>query len=272
VGGPVIFALAFSLLVAFFWLKRFRKMDKYEKEPERLIYFVFFAGALATIPSFILESPLQILGQTKPPLLKDLFLSFLWVGIVEEFFKYLAVRLTVYRSKEYNEVMDGMIYMISAALGFAATENVAYMLGVGFFVGVLRAVLSYLGHVSFSAILGYYMAKAKMEGQRNWLWIGFIWAITLHWLYDVFFVVGTLQPSGGFLLLGLMVWLFGLILTFILIKRAQAVSPFRAVHILPKRLTRQCQACGKTVSAKAWICHHCGEPLKLEEEDLTLKA
>ena len=58
-GGPVIFAFAFSLLVALYWLKRFRKMDKYEKEPERLVYFVFFAGALATIPSVILESPLQ---------------------------------------------------------------------------------------------------------------------------------------------------------------------------------------------------------------------
>lgn len=268
----MIFALAFSLLVALFWLKKFRKMDKYEKEPERHIYLVFVAGALATVPSIILESPLHFTLSPRPSDLSPLFFSFLWVGIVEEFFKYLAVRLTVYRSKEFNEVMDGMIYMISAALGFAAAENVGYMMGVGFFVGVLRAILSYLGHVSFSAILGYYLAKAKFERQRSWLWIGFIWAISLHWLYDAFFVVGTIQSSGGFLLLGLMVWLFGLILTFVLIKKAQAVSPFRTAHLLPKKLTRQCQACGKTVSAKAWICHHCGEPLKLEEEELTLKA
>ena len=268
----MIFAFAFSLMVALFWLKKFRKMDKYEKEPERLIYLVFFAGALATIPSVILEYPLHLTTSPKASAIQDLFFSFLWVGIVEEFFKYLAVRVTVYRSSEFNEVMDGMIYMISSALGFAATENIGYMMGFGFFVGILRTILSYLGHVSFSAILGYYLAKAKIEKQRNWLWVGFIWAISLHWLYDAFFVIGTVQASGGLLLLGLMVWVFGLTLMFILIKRAQAVSPFRTVHILPKRLTRQCQACGKTVSAKAWICHHCGEPLKLEEEDLTLKA
>ncbi len=119
-GGSVIFAVAFSILVALFWLKRFRKLDKYEKEPERLIYLVFFAGALATVPSIILEFPLQLTAHGKPLPLKDLFLAFLWVGVVEEFFKYLAVRLTVYRSNEFNEVMDGMIYMISAALGFAA--------------------------------------------------------------------------------------------------------------------------------------------------------
>ena len=271
-GGPVIFAFAFSILVALLWLKKFRKMDKYEKEPERLVYRVFIAGFLATIPSILLESPLQITSKPNLTPIEDVFLAFLWVGMVEEFFKYLAVRLIVYRSKEFNEVMDGMIYMISAALGFAAAENIGYMIGFGLFVGILRSILSYLGHVSFSAILGYYLGKAKIEGKRNWLWIGFIWAICLHWLYDAFFVVGTVHSSGGFLLLGLAVWLFGLILTFVLIKRAQAVSPFRTAHILPKRLTRRCQACGKTVSVKAWICHHCGEPLKLEEEDVTLKA
>jgi RsiW-degrading membrane proteinase PrsW (M82 family) len=268
----VILSLAFSLLVALFWLGKFRKMDKYEKEPERLIYLTFFAGVFATFPSMILEFPLQMSGHPFPPSLKDFFLSFLWVGLVEESFKYLAVRLTVYRSIQFNEVMDGMIYMISAALGFAATENVGYMLGFGFSVGFLRAILSYLGHVSFSATLGYYMGKAKIEGRRGWLWVGFMWAISLHCLYDTFFVIGSVKESGGFFLLGLMVWIFGLMLTLILIKKAQAVSPFRTTHILPKRLTQKCQACGKTVSSKAWICHHCGEPLTLEEQEVTLKV
>ena len=268
----MILALAFSFLVALFWLSKFRKMDKYEKEPERLVYLAFFAGMLATVPSVLLESTLHLSLHSGILPLKELLLSFLWVGIVEEFFKYLAVRLTVYRSREFNEVMDGMIYMISAALGFAATENVGYILGFGIYVGFFRAILSYLGHVSFSAILGYYMAKAKMEGRRKWLWVGFILAVFLHFLYDAFLVIGSTEGSADFLLLGLAVWTLGLVFTLILMKRAQAVSPFRTTHILPKRLTRLCQACGKTVSSKAWICHHCGEPLTLDEEDITLKA
>jgi RsiW-degrading membrane proteinase PrsW (M82 family) len=268
----VIFSLLLSLLVALFWLKWFRRMDKYEKEPERLIYLAFFAGVLAVFPSILLEIPVHWTGRFKPSSLTPLFLSFLWVGGVEEFFKFLAVRLTVYRSIQFNEVMDGMIYMISAALGFAAAENVGYMLGLGFSVVFVRAILSYLGHVSFSAILGYYLAKAKMESRGEWLWIGFSLAVALHWLYDAFLVTGMVKGSAGFFVLGLLVWTFGLLLTFILIKKAQAVSPFRTAHILPKRWTRSCQACGKTVSARAWICHHCGEPLALEEEEITLKA
>jgi RsiW-degrading membrane proteinase PrsW (M82 family) len=268
----MIFAIAFSILVALFWLKWFLKKDKYEKEPERLIYLTFFAGVLSTAPSLLLESFFRLRDQDSTVVLRDIFLSFLWVGIVEEFFKYLAVRLTVYRSKEFNEVMDGMVYMVSAALGFAATENVGYMLGFGYGVGFLRAILSYLAHISFSAILGFYMGKAKIEGKKNWIFVGFIFAVPLHCLYNSFFVLGTAQTSGGFFLLGLIVWAFGLILTLVLVKRAQEISPFRVAHILPKKLTKQCQACGRTVSSKALICHHCGESLTLDEEEVTLKV
>jgi RsiW-degrading membrane proteinase PrsW (M82 family) len=266
------FDLLFSFLVALFWLRWFRKKDKYEKEPERLIFLTFVAGMLATLPSILLETFLHLRDQDGTVIVRDLFLSFLWVGIVEEFFKYLAVRLTVYRSNEFNEVMDGMVYMVSAALGFAATENVGYMLGFGYAVGFHRAILSYLAHISFSAILGYYMGKAKIEGKKNLIFVGFILAVSLHWLYNSFLVLGTAKTSGGFLLLGLMVWLFGLILTLVLVKRAQVVSPYRTAHVLPKRLTKPCQACGKTVSSKALVCHHCGESIPLDEEDVTLKV
>ncbi len=268
----MIFAVAFSILVALFWLRWFRKKDKYEKEPERLVFQAFFAGALATVPSVFLESLLCLRDWGSNVVLRDFFLSFLWVALVEEFFKYLAVRMTVYRSIQFNEVMDGMVYMVSAALGFAAIENVGYMLGFGYAVGFSRAILSYLAHISFSAILGFYMGKAKIEGRRNFILTGFIFAVLLHWLYNSFLVLGTAKASGGLLLLGLMVWVSGLILFLALVKKAQAISPFRLAHILPKKLTKPCPSCGKTVSAKALICHHCGESLPLEEEEVTLKA
>ncbi len=266
------FDILFSLLVALLWLKWFRKKDKYEKEPERLVYLAFFAGVVATVPSVLLESFLRLHNQDSTVPLQNLFLSFLYVGAVEEFFKYLAVRLTVYRSKEFNEVMDGMVYMVSAALGFAATENVGYMLGFGYAVGFPRAVLSYLAHISFSAILGFYLGKSKIEGQKSLIWAGFALAISLHCLYNSFLVVGTAKSSGSFLLSGLAVWVFGIILTLYLVKKAQAISPFRTAHLLPRRLTKQCPACQKMVSSKTLVCHHCGESIPLDEEEVTLKA
>ncbi len=76
-GGSVIFAIAFSILVALFWLRWFRKKDKYEKEPERLIFFAFVAGVLATLPSVLLESLFRLREQNSPLLLPNLLLSFL---------------------------------------------------------------------------------------------------------------------------------------------------------------------------------------------------
>jgi len=263
----VILALVFSILVALFWLSRFRKMDKYEKEPERLIFLTFFAGALATVPSVILENLFHPESGMPSPLLGAVLLSYLWVAIVEEFSKFFAVRLTVYRSKQFNEIMDGMIYMISSSLGFAATENIGYMLGFGFSTGILRAILSYLGHISFSAILGYYMGKARIEGKKHWLWVGIFFALLLHWLYDAFIVLGAIRTSGGLLFLGLLVWSLGLIFTLYLMKKAQAASPFRSCQILPVRMTQPCQACGKTVPRKAPICHHCGQSLSPDHEE-----
>jgi hypothetical protein len=69
-----------------------------------------------------------------------------------------------------------------------------------------------------------------------------------------------------------MVWVLGLILALILVKKAQAVSPFRTAHILPRRLTKECPTCKKTVPSKALVCHHCGESIPLDEEEVTLKA
>ncbi|NWG04376.1 MAG: PrsW family intramembrane metalloprotease [Syntrophaceae bacterium] len=268
----MIFAVVFSLIVALLWLRWFRKKDKFEREPERLIFLAFVAGTLATLPSVLLESLLHLRDQAAAMNWQNLFFSFLWVGMVEEFFKYLAVRLTVYRSKQFNEVMDGMVYMVSAALGFAATENVGYMLGFGYTIGFPRAILSYLAHISFSAILGFYMGKAKIEGKKNWIFVGFIFAVPLHWFYNSFLVLGAATSSGGLLLLGFLIWVFGFSLTLALVKKAQKISPYRLAHLLPKRLTRPCDACGKTVPSSALICHHCGQSLTLEEEEVTLKA
>jgi RsiW-degrading membrane proteinase PrsW (M82 family) len=146
------------------------------------------------------------------------------------------------------------------------------MLGFGYAVGFPRAILSYLAHISFSAILGFYMGKAKIEGKKNWILVGFILAVPLHWLYNSFLVLGTAKTSGGFILLGLMVWVLALILTLVLVKRAREISPFRVAHILPKRLTKRCQACGRTVPSKALACHHCGESIPMDEEEVTLKV
>ena len=85
----------------------------------------------------------------------------LWAG-VEEYLKYAAAYKAALRKKAFDEPVDALIYLITAALGFAAFENVLFVLkdfGMqGFLPGILSANFRFLGptlvHVASSALVG----------------------------------------------------------------------------------------------------------------------
>ena len=95
--------------------------------------------------------------------------SFMFLGAIEELFKFLAVYIFIARRKDFDEPVDAMIYMIIAALGFAAVENVASVLhqaneifkGEGAVeVASLRFIGATLLHSLSSAFVGYYWGMA----------------------------------------------------------------------------------------------------------------
>ncbi len=104
--------------------------DKYEKEPKRLLLYTFLLGAIISI---LITTILYVLTDLVLPLnestLFQLFIkAFLVVGLIEEFSKYVIVRYFAQPKKEFNEPFDGIMYAVVASLGFAATENVIYVL------------------------------------------------------------------------------------------------------------------------------------------------
>jgi len=98
------------------------------------------------------------------------------VGIVEEFFKYLAVRLTVYRSEQFNEVMDGMVYMVSPhwVLQPQKMWDICWDLVTRW---ISRAILSYLAHISFFGDPRILHGEGKDRRKKNWILVGFIFAV-----------------------------------------------------------------------------------------------
>ena len=213
---------AVSILPGLAWLYFFYKKDKYEPEPTRLVLLAFFYGALAIIPVGIIEFPFSNSIANPPNLLTLLFLSVVVIGITEEVAKFAVIRYTIYRSEEFNEVMDGIIYSVSAGLGFATLENFLYSVVFGLRVGIARALITSLLHASFSGIMGYYLGRAKFEPEENWIKKGLVQVILAHGLYD-FLVLGELVPlvfvylivAGFYLYLGR------------LINSALALSPFQ---------------------------------------------
>jgi RsiW-degrading membrane proteinase PrsW (M82 family) len=182
------------------------------------------------------------------------------VALVEESSKYLAVRVSVYRSREFNEPMDGLVYGAIAGLGFAAPENLLYVLSRGAGLGVIRAVLSVPGHALWGSIIGYYLARQKFTGARRSGLVGLSVAVMLHAAFD-YGLVG-MDPLAGFMIaIGVVV--IGWIMFFRFTRTAHKASPFRPeAHAirLSGAPTKYCTNCGALILAEDGFCRSCGAP------------
>lgn len=225
-----------------FWMWFWWRKDRFEKEPARYLVITFFLGALVLIPAAILETVLQ---------------TGIWVvdevmvGVIEEFSKFLAVYLFVFRKSEFNEVMDGIVYAAAAALGFASLENFLYIFGYGAGVMVGRAVFSTLGHVLFSAFWGYALGLKKIEG-RNVVFTGLILAAGTHAIYNMLLE----SVCGIVLMIALILALY--IITSRRVKYSLSVSPFRTGRPPKAAAVVRCPNCGTEIDTETVFCPNCG--------------
>ena len=155
------------------------KKDRVEKEPPLLLCALFLSG-IAIIPFVILvSSGLSGLfesmfipfaeetgfGYELNRYLFSLYIAcdtFIGVALVEEGFKWLALLLITRKSKHFNSLFDGVVYAVFVSLGFAATENVMYVLKNGFENAAARAVTAVPGHVFDAVIMGYFYSLWKI--------------------------------------------------------------------------------------------------------------
>lgn len=204
----IAISLLIALAPALFLIWYFNHRDKYEPEPKRKILKIFLLGAMMVIPAAIAE-PLLInaVGKVVGGLFNIFIISFFIIAPIEEILKYFAVRRWIYRSTEFNEIMDGIVYGVSASLGFATVENVLYVFQFGMTTGIIRAFFAVPAHACFGALMGYYMGLAKFNhAQESRLIIrGILLATLLHGLYDF---LSLTQSSFSSLVILLLVILF----------------------------------------------------------------
>lgn len=192
-----------SLAPGLFWLWYFNRYDVREKEPAARLGICLLAGALAVVPALSWEAPFRELLQGSPPLPVRLAASFLVVGLGEELFKLLAVYLASFHSREFNEPMDGIIYAISAAIGFSVVENILYISAFGLAVAPLRGTVATLAHIAFSGLAGYYLGQAKFADRPlPSIALGLIVAAFAHGLYDFLLITQLVTPLVLVLLIG----------------------------------------------------------------------
>jgi RsiW-degrading membrane proteinase PrsW (M82 family) len=191
-----LLALAVAPALALFLFFYFR--DKYRKEPVGPLVVTFLLGAVVLVPSFALSSMVQRLvgwSSRTPSLLHAFLGAVLIVGVIEEGWKFLVVRYYAYNRPEFDEPYDGIMYSVSAALGFATLENIIFVLLHGAGVGVLRAFLAVPAHAFDGVLMGYLLGEAKFarseRGARLYSAAAYGTAVLAHGVYD--FIVFTMN-------------------------------------------------------------------------------
>jgi RsiW-degrading membrane proteinase PrsW (M82 family) len=220
INDPKILGLAFlgGIIPALLWLWFWIKEEEKKPEPKKIITIVFIVGMIAVF--FVLPIQKFIQGNID----SHEWQLILW-AISEEIIKYLAVLIILYRTNYINEAVDWPIFLITSALGFAAMENVLFLIKplslgentVSLLTGELRFLGSTLLHAVSSGILGIALGISfYLKGfKRKWyLVVGFILAIALHSVFN-FFIMKIEVSEGNYFLEILKVFGFLWVVTII---------------------------------------------------------
>lgn len=172
---PLIVSLFFGFVPMFFYAAFIYWLDRYEKEPKALLGAAFMWGVvIAAGGAFIINTVfgIGIYIFTGSEALTNLGTASVVAPVVEEILKGLAVAIVflMFR-KEFDSILDGIIYGGIAGLGFAATENTLYIYrgyaeggweGL-FALAVIRVILVGWMHAFFTAFTGIGFAIARLN-------------------------------------------------------------------------------------------------------------
>ena len=185
------------LLWVYIW-----KRDPQPEPTSWLVKAVLF-GVGICIPVALLEEGIQeILFEEGPTtLLGTTIDAFLVAALPEESFKLLALWLILRHNPYFDEHYDGIVYAVCVGLGFAAFENVFYIVGeeedwIG--VAISRALLAVPGHYAFAVLMGYYYSVYHFVDHSPRIAARILLVPVLaHGVYDALALSGTVNPYIG---------------------------------------------------------------------------
>jgi RsiW-degrading membrane proteinase PrsW (M82 family) len=224
-------------LLSYFYLR-----DRYEREPIGHLVAAYLLGMFAMLAAK--EAAGLATDWVSPDWLHTggeaarLFDAFVLAGAIEEAAKWVMLVAAVYAWREFDEPMDGLIYGVTIALGFATLENFLFLGSRGLAVAWQRAIFAVPAHALFGGSMGFYAGRAKFARVRAnrsrhvalALVLSLLVPLAFHGAYDFALLHGLgWKVWSAITLLSLTFWIFVLRR----VKRAQRESPFRPKTMMP---------------------------------------
>lgn len=172
----LLVSIFFGFVPMFLYAAFIYWLDRYEKEPKALLGAAFMWGVIiAAGGAFIINTVfgIGIYVMTGSEALTNLGTASVVAPVVEEILKGMAVAIVflMFR-KEFDSILDGIIYGGIAGLGFAAAENTLYIYRNGYLEGgweglfalvIVRVILVGWMHAFFTAFIGIGFAIARLN-------------------------------------------------------------------------------------------------------------
>lgn len=222
---PLIISILAGFLPMFFFAAIMYRFDRFEKEPGILLVSVFLWGAfVAALGAFLVNTifGVVVFAITESESASTAATVTFSAPIIEESLKGLAVLIVFLRfRREFDSVLDGILYASITALGFAATENAYYIYAMGYaesgYSGILgmfflRVVLVGWQHPFYTSFIGIGLALARLTkqsvGRAFYPLLGWLAAVSAHAIHNslvsnenTFFTGIGLDWLGWFLML-----------------------------------------------------------------------
>lgn len=205
------YMLIAAVLPAIVLIWHIYRRDSYYPEPVSQLAIGFGWGIVAAFLSLVVEIPLMyVVGEDDPSnILQCACKAFVGAAVPEECCKALCLFLFLRRSKYFDEYMDGIVYAVCVGMGFAAVENIMYLMNADNWVelGIYRALLSVPGHFMFAVIMGYFFSIWRMEERRIDFYFMLLAPILTHGVFNTIVFYTILAPSWSLCLLALLAFL-----------------------------------------------------------------
>ncbi|HRI62991.1 MAG TPA: PrsW family glutamic-type intramembrane protease [Polyangium sp.] len=249
--SAVITGAIFAFLPLGFYLFIPMVIDRYDPEPWWTLAMAFFWGAIvATGFAGMINTGVHIVSAgIFGPKAGNFITTVISAPLSEEFFKGLAILgMFFFLRREFDGIVDGIIYATFCALGFAAVENVSYYARaemanqlVGTFF--LRGILAPWGHPLYTSMTGIGFGIAR-ESSEGWVRVmapigGFFIGVFLHALWNF---VPTVIPDAFFIMLlfwFLFVMIFFVILIVLVRRKGNIIGQYLRDEVLMGNMTQQ---------------------------------